>query len=452
MKWIVKLIKWMLLLILGIVLIFLLNIAWHRLRGPSEEERSALAIVDVPVEMPQGRNAFAMTWLFAKDVDDADIERLAAIDVEYAKTHKQLNGDEQKFPSAELPGLDEPKSNSPALCSSTPEDCLAVVRKSPESTRALLAAHDQLLQRAASLEDYDFLYNEFPPVLGMPSTHAVYNLLSQRLRISQLALMFEDGSHSDALAGVCSNLSMWRRFGTDNRSMIQTMLAVSRRDAAIELFASMLAELKPGETLPAECSAALVPLAADEVSLCSSMLGEFDYADEVFGSMSATAPVDEQKGWLETNAQPLLFDVSRTRAWRATKTAPFCEPDVAMQLLQDQSFELPTLEIDWFDCQANMIGCILVRVASPGYIDYVERLLDSAAHLRLAATLAWLHETGDSGQSLQQRFDSRPDALRSGSRASGISEDGGEIWVDNRHSKRAVRFSLPLSDTGKQSP
>ncbi|MEZ5460263.1 hypothetical protein [Dokdonella sp.] len=452
MKWTRQFIKWLLLLLLGVIILFLLNIAWHRLRGPTADEQAALELVEVPYVAPQGRNAFATLWLFAKDVPDTDFERLAARDVEYVRSNLSLTGEELQFPSNELPDLDVPDARSTALCEDTPESCLATVRENPESTREALARHDRLLQRAVAIEDHEYLHNDFPPVLSMAVTTTVHSRLPQRLRTSQLALMFVDGMHEQALAGVCRNLSTWRRFGRDNRSLVQTMLAASRRDADIALLADMLAEMDAAKPLPADCDAALVPVVAGEVSLCSAMIGEFAYIDDLLDPLVSTGKDSAQKGWLERNTQPLVFDASRVRAWRARETEAYCKAEDATQALEDRLPVRPPLEIDWFDCQANKVGCILTRIGAPEFNEYHERLLDSAAHLRLAATLVWLRETEGNGQSLQQRFDARPDHLRTGSRPTGISEDGRSIWVENLYTRRSARFSLPLATKTEYTP
>ena len=449
MKAIRNIFKWVLLLILGIVALFLINIGWQRLHGLTDDQRAALALVEAPLPRLQGHNAFALTWLISKDVPDVDIDQLAARDVEYARAHNVASSEELKFPSADLPNLADPDPKSPALCAYPPADCLATVRQNPESTRALLLKHHRLLERAIQLETFDYLNDEFPHQAGMPVAFSTY---PQRLRSSQLALMFDDGERSEAVAGACRNLSMLRRFGRDSRSLIQAMLAVNRRDAALQLLAAMLAELEPGQALPAECTIALAPVTAAEVSLCSAMIGEFDYADGAMAALQATGQSGQQKGWFDRTAQALVLDLPRTRAWRAKKAAGYCGSEVATEVLQDRLSEQPHLNIGWFDCQANLIGCVLTRTAEPAFNGYDARLLDSAAHLRLAATLAWLRETEDSGQTLQQRFDSRPQELRSGSRVSGISEDGGSIWVDNLYTEKAERFSLPLAITKDSSP
>ena len=449
MKTIRKIIKWILLLILGIVVLFLLNLAWHRMRGPTQEELAALSFVEAPVAKPQGRNAFALMWLFGKDVSDTDIDRLAAQDVEYARASEVGSNEQPQFPSAKLPDLEVPKPGLVALCDSAPADCLTLMRNNHEATRDLLAKHGRLLQRASELENFEYFDIEFPHGVSMPFTNSVR---SQQLRISQLALMFDDGERSEAMTGVCRNLSMWRRFGRDNHSLIQTMLASSRRDAAMQLFAAMLAEWKPEESIPADCAIALAPIAADEVSMCSSLLGEFDTADAMLESMVSTGQSAQNNNWFERSAQPLVLDLPQLRAWRARKVAANCVADDSARALQDLPSEWQPLDIGWLDCASNMVGCILIGTAAPAYDDYQERLLDSAAHLRLAATLAWLRKTEGSGQSLQQRFDSRPDALRSGSRATGITEDGRSIWVDNLFTQRAARFSLPLAASKETAP
>ncbi|MGB0133178.1 MAG: hypothetical protein WBP53_04965, partial [Dokdonella sp.] len=302
------------------------------------------------------------------------------------------------------------------------------------------------------IEDSEYLHNEFPPVLSMAVTTSVRSRLPQRLRNSQLALMFVDGMHEQALAGTCRNLSTWRRFGRDNRSLVQTMLAASRRDADIALLANMLAEMDPAEPLPADCDAALAPVVAEEVSLCSAMIGEFGYVDDLLDSLISSGKDGAEKGWLERNTQPLVFDASRVRAWRAKETEAYCKVEDATLALEDRLPERPLLDIDWFDCQANKVGCILTRIAAPAFNEYDARLLDSAAHLRLAATLAWLRENSDDERPLAIRFDERPVHLRSGTRATGVSDDGRSLWVENLFQTRGKQFILPLVPDKKTTP
>jgi hypothetical protein len=134
------------------------------------------------------------------------------------------------------------------------------------------------------------------------------------------------------------------------------------------------------------------------------------------------------------------------------ETASYCTAEDGAQALEDRLPERPPLQIGWFDCQANKVGCILTQIAAPAFNEYEARLLDSAAHLRLAATLAWLHENSDDTRPLAIRFDERPVQLRSGTRATGVSDDGRSLWVENLYQKRDRRFSLPLVPHGKTTP
>jgi hypothetical protein len=99
------------------------------------------------------------------------------------------------------------------------------------------------------------------------------------------------------------------------------------------------------------------------------------------------------------------------------------------------------------ECIASFNGCILADIGGSAYTDYDARTLDYAAHLRLAAALLWLRDATDA-KSLAQRFDERPDALRSGSRTSGYDATTGTLFVDNRDTRREKRFALPIADAG----
>jgi len=97
-----------------------------------------------------------------------------------------------------------------------------------------------------------------------------------------------------------------------------------------------------------------------------------------------------------------------------------------------------------FECVASAIGCVLAEIAAPAHLQYDQRALDFAAHLRLAATLLWLRDA-PAGVSATQRFESRGEALRSGHRNSGVDAATGLLFVENLYTSRETRFELPLA-------
>lgn len=448
MKGLWKGIKWLLWLIAAVIVLFLLNLAYFRWRGPTPAQQAALDQLLAPVPMPEGKNAFAWILLFDKDADDNEIEQLAERDVEAARTIEP-GGVIDKLPSASLPSLPLPPAGSQALCKSKEGGCLALVRNNPEATRVELGLYGRLLERANRVEQADFLRSRFPETVLPPLLYAPG---SQHLRLSSLALAYVDGQHEAALTGTCENLSAWRRFGETSGSIVQTMVAASNRDASLQLFAEMLAGLDAGDTIPPSCEQALATPVEAEVSLCASMRGEFAFADAIMAQMDSTAaPAGEQPWWDGLN-RSLTFSYPQARAWRAADIAGYCTVQAAERVMRDDQTAAPLIKIGRLACASNLSACILLGVAMPAYEDYRRRLLDAAAHLRLAATALWLRQTRDDARSLSERFADRPQGLRSGTRASGVADDDASIWVDNLHQKRDKRFSLPLAVPGKTGP
>jgi hypothetical protein len=442
MKWLWKVIKWLLWLILAVVVLFLLNLAYFRWRGPTEAQKAALERVEAGTPRPQGRNGFALMWLFDKDIADGEMERAAEQDVKFAQENAHAGNELGEFPSSGLPTLPEPAAGSKVLCQAQETDCLALVRTNREATRSELAAHPRLLARAIQLEEFDYLRNDFPKLATMP---IAYDANAQRLRLSSLALAYVDGQREEALAGTCHNLATWRRFGRGNPSLIYSMIAVAQRDASLRLIAQMLAGLEADDSVPQQCESALADVAADEISLCAPMMGEFAYTDVSLARMlrSGTNDSADEVG-LGGKAESLFLSESQYRAWRAEKAESFCGSKVDEAALQDRLPDRSNEKIGRLECASNWVGCILADIAAPAFVDYEARLLDAAAHLRLAATLVWLRNDRDDARPLATRFAERPPSLRSGTRASGISDDGRSLWVENFNQQRDKRFELML--------
>jgi hypothetical protein len=445
LNWLWKAVKWMLWLILALLTVFVINLAYFRRRGPTSAQQAALDLAQSVVSRPEGRNAFALMRLFDKDISDEEVDRIAGEDVRFAEENGHLGHDMGKFPSESLPSLPALTPGSP-LCRTQEADCLARVRENEVAVRAELFGHSRLRARAIRLEGFDYLLDEFPRLPNMPVAFANG---AQRLRLSSLALAYVDGSRDEALAGACQNISAWRRFGRNNPSLIQTMIGVNYRDASLRLFADMLAELNPDDVIPQGCRSALAPPTAEETSSCASMLGEFTFMEAALAQMLQTGKGSEQDNWLRGEGESVFLSNPQSRAWRAVRMAVYCGEEAEANARNDQLVDASRNEIGLFECMSNPIGCVLGKIPAAAYSIYDRRMLDSAAHLRLAATLVWLREhRGGPGSSAIQ-FDERPPELRSGARASSIGEDGRSIWVENLYKERGERFVLPITtETG----
>ena len=101
------------------------------------------------------------------------------------------------------------------------------------------------------------------------------------------------------------------------------------------------------------------------------------------------------------------------------------------------------MKVHSLECVASLTGCLLTDIAAPAYIQYDNRTLDFLAHLRLAATLLSMRESG-SDESTAVRFENETDTRRSRQRNSGFDREAGVLFVDNLDARRGARFELPV--------
>ena len=433
--------------LLTLLVLFLLNVGVHRLLGPSDAQKQALAkLAEVNSRPAKGDNAFALLWLMRYDVADTQIETIAADDVRRAQAMIAEGKDLNALIPVDRPLLPEPSGNEPALCETGDDGCLARVQANPEATRALLARFPRSLQRARTLEAKDSYRNELPLAIGTTIPEPGQ---AQRLRLSDLALAWQDGQRAEALAGTCRNIASWRRLRYGNNSLIVSMLGIAYMDSGIRLFGDMLSELPPDQALPADCKTAFAPIAVEDVSICAEMAGESLLSADTLSRVGGAEDSGSDsfgKRLLSDALMPLLFDRQQTLAWSAEEISDnYCGDEAKQQALQDQLIDHSHASPPWLECAANMVGCVLNDIAMPAFVDYPTRLLDSAAHLRLGATLIWLRESGTDPATIASRFAERPASLRSGERASDLADDKRSISVDNLYQQRVKRFSLPLS-------
>jgi len=428
---------------LAAIVLFLGNIGYHRLRGPSAEQRAAMDALQRALDAPaRGRNAFALMWLGRLDVADDEIEAHAERDVQAAAAQVASTGDVGALPSTSLPRLAEPRNNEPGLCQARDSKCIARVRADRQATLDVLAQHPGWLRRAAMLETMDSYRNEFPVTLSAPMWRPGP---TQRLRLSELALQFADGAHADALASVCRNIDAWRRQRHDTNSLLFSMAALAHVDDGLRLFAEMWAESASLVTVPDACRQALAPIEPADVVLCPALAGEWELARSTIARIAATRGASTDEADSEAVLFPLFFSTEQATAWQAQQLAADCTDAAGRDALADRIAATPA-RISRVECAASVTGCILAGVAAPAYDTYRMRALDGAAHLRLAATLIWLREHADGVRLSGDRLAQLPAELRSGNRAIGIDDDTRTIHVENLDSSREARFELPMPE------
>jgi hypothetical protein len=163
----------------------------------------------------------------------------------------------------------------------------------------------------------------------------------------------------------------------------------------------MLAELPADQDVPDACAKAFAPVETADVDLCASMQWEFRYVDGIYLMVNK-----EQIRWWDR----LGFSRTITRRQEASQFSRMCSDDTRSKLLSDQRFTVGNMPVhsDIVDWVSNITGSVLVGTPQRAYVDYLNRQQDTAATLRLVATILWLEHTRGNGISLQDRLQQRP--------------------------------------------
>jgi hypothetical protein len=412
----------------------------YRIRGPSAEQSAALALLLQDRHPPPGRNAFTLFWYMGYEVADADADELMAADIEQVKQRLASGGTAIQYaPSAAT--LAQPRFDEPGLCGGGDNDCLERVAASPDTTRSMLDEFARPLARAQSLAGYTHLWTDFPPDYRAPM--GMFAPALQSLALTSLALRFVDGDRAGALGGLCRNVASWRRLRAATNSLIGDMVSIHYADRGMRLFAEMLAAAPTGEPVPSDCIAAFRPVEAADVDRCAELARELAINENTL-QMSAALP---QASW-DRFLSWLSFDRVQTVALQAEQFAHYCGQSATQRLLEDRPIAVsavlhPVRQLR-LECIANATGCVLSEISSAAYVAYDERLLDYAAHLRLAATLVWLARAPAGDGALHDRFEQRPEALRSAGHASAIDANQLVLFVENIGQNREKRFELAV--------
>jgi hypothetical protein len=433
--------RWIGYLVLAALVTVSIVFAFFRIRGPSQKQRAALALMEKDYRPKEGRNAFPLMWYLEYDVPESEIATRFAAEVAFV--HARLDADTMPVPyNAQANKLSETAGDKSRLCELRAGDCLAKVTADPGAMRAIVATYPVIRARDAAFEATDYDWNDFQP--DVRAVIAAVPLVAQRVWLSAYALEYADGNRGAALTDTCSNLDAWRRIHRGANSLIGSMIAIASTDGAMRLFADMLATLPPGEPVPDACAHALRPIEAADVDRCAEMAAEFAMSQnaidfELAASESPTRTAPTRFGFW------VMFDKPQWKAWVAEQYAYYCEEPPTRALADVPRPPFSRGLTRQLECISSIGSCVTQDVAISAYDQYDARTLDYAAHLRLAAAVLWLHDAAGDAP-LEQRFDARPVAMRSGTRASGYDAATATLFVDNLYTGREPRFALAVAD------
>lgn len=444
-----RLLRWCLFAAAGLLLAVIVLWSVSRLRGATDEQETALEIMQRPWT-PEGRNAFAAIWLLPYDVPEAEQAALAAADMRRMAGLPQFGeATEVNVPT----GLDfvsgaegryvtlAPSSTDQALlCKPRGPDCLQRVRADLAAYEALVARNRRLFERIAALSLYDHYKDGLPPRLDVPFPQFQFGSAS----LTRHALTFVRGQTDLALEGVCRDLSTWHRLGAKSNSLIMRMIGIAySTDGNGKLLAEMLAELPREHVLPEGCMSAVLPVPATDSWMCETMRGEFAFSSN---TASALTSATRRANPFERATMFLTFDADMMIADMAQGFAPVCARHELERVAADREDIESRRPDGWLrlECAGNMAGCILADIAQPAYDSYLHRAQDQGARLKLLATLLWLRDRPADHRPLAVRIADRPQALKSPTRDIEVGEDGRSLRIRQFDTSRGEFWEIPL--------
>ena len=435
MQWLLKAFS---IVVVGGCLLLAVAFAWGRLRPLTETQAAAWATLHTQETM-QGRNAYPLQWFADFDVPYDQIDSLYAKDNErIAAWMLSLDSNPAAIsappgPNPPYPALAPLGADKNLLCAMRDDDCLGKARAHSQALHTALDRHRKRLERDQALAGYDYAWNDVPSHLFamIPSYGGSVGLWS-----SAAALDFVEGRTQQGLESTCTQALTMRRLHARSNTMIGSMIFAARLQGAARLFLQMLSELPPDQALPDSCSLAFAPVVSDDVDLCTVM-------QEEFAGFLGADTLKLGRKWY----QSWQLSYAGMQRLAAPVYATSCSEATRQQLLSDRRFAVQSINPrpDVFDWISNWAGVVRLDISTLNFDAYYNRQQDTAATLRLAATVLWLRETRNDHRPLDVRLAQRPDWMQvSKDRDLSLSSDKTSLHMGSHGNYQSWADEWPL--------
>ncbi len=407
---------------------------------PTAEQRVALAALEA-VTPPSGeRNAFAFLQFAGFDVDDAQLEQLAADDMAAFEKHLRTNSESYyESPVArDLKQLPFPSGDDSGICPLYEPACLARIAADPQKTGEQLGRFATGVRRSRLAARFDHYRTGYVRDLSTP-TPSLAGLAT--LLPTAAAFRFSQGDRTGGMVELCDFATGWRRLRANSDSLLIDMLGAGAVGHAAQVYGGMLAQLPLDEAVPALCVAAFAPLGDAETDQCRVWASEFELvAAGIRVTLDPQAPTDTP--WLQSLA-PLLENAAHTRAAMAPIYARYCSDEhrARRQARSDAPLRPLAPVCPWYDQPFNPVGCLVVAIAMPELDSFWHRVLDLDDRLRLVQVAQWLRSQEGSRSRALGRL---PDNLKF-ARLVATGADEGWIEVDLRLKRGPGTSRIPIS-------
>lgn len=420
MEAILQFIKWCLIVVFGLAVLWAVVALTHWLPRPNAVERQSLAILAQPPTQATGqRNAFAAIWLLGYDIPAGEREQVAARDgarfaaASQAQRKGFVTSAQGRYPYDDLSEL----SNA-ALCVPVDDDCLGKIRTHADATRAALAAHALTLAQMQALGGFDHYRGGFRTAdheLVAPIAGPAW------LLESDAALRFVDGEQAEGLRRACAAAGTWRMLALHSDSFSQQIVASGQFITDAQLAAAMLAQMPVDAPAPAQCTQAFAVVPEPVHGACDAAKVAFA-GFNAFLQDTATAPGMAQH--LSTFSRwriRALFNPQAATALAAPQFASYCTDDAGVN---EQSSRLDHARsawaLGWQQAAFNPFGVVMAQSGNPrGWRPPAQMLARLRDVLRMAtvmrAALAWRAHSmtpPQLGLPADVAYDAKADVLR----------------------------------------
>ncbi len=401
--------KWLLLSLVVLVLLYLAVLAYARLTTPTAAQREAIAVLEARIPARAGEGVPLLHYARRLDVAEADIAAAFARDVAAARA-----GGDPPPPAASFAPLPD------LLLRCRGADCLTLVRAEPAFAE-VIAAWAPVRDRVARALASESLASGNEGGLIPP-------LQVLRVGESAHALAFVGGDRAAAIDALCVDLGHVRRHAAASAtSVVAAMVYGDGFARRAELLAAMLAEA-PDLALPPSCTALAAPPAAPLAApFCDAMAGELAIFREFHG---VAAQARARREGFDRAAEALFEDRQAREGFLAQRYAVFCSPAAEEALRADEPAGLPGPgEVYRL---VDRVGLWLVTeptfAVDEIYLGYFKRAADHVAMQRLLAARLLLHGM-DPSRPMAERLAALPDWVHSPTRRVEATPDGAALGL-----------------------
>ena len=357
---------------IGIIMLFL----WDDDSLDPAVERA----LELPERLPLESNLFYPLAGFAvAEGDDSAEEGYAAVTRVNELLHAHDGGEVEeirsKIQKAWVESVLEIEDPTKIVCAPKEDGCIAELWTRRTDLMSLAGEHQTLIARFRRLAGFPGYQMDLQPHVEMPLPRFDAVLSTHRLTLGIYAVGYLQGEDAH-LGAILNDLRFSRRLLGQADNLLTKMVAADMLADALHAYAVLMD--REGSNL--DRFPVLAPLSAAEVSLESSLLGEFRFVSSALSGVQREAVNYEDLGlprWLDAAGLRPLFKPKRTlnndfSCWQVALAIARLSPGELVT--HGTAKDTPACKPSWYEWVVNPIGMFFSSISRPDFRRYAGRL------------------------------------------------------------------------------